>query len=163
MKPVEPYFVLKDTREKVGGWDFDISDKCSGMEVCTLKTGDYSLRGLENVLCIERKKTVSEFATNIHESRFKDWVERLSQYKHPFLILEFSIDDILRFPVGSNIPKKIWPKLRVTSERLLSVIAKLQVNYGINVVFAGDVSNAVLLAKNIMYRTQILYSGGSGG
>lgn len=152
------YSVIIDSREKIP-WQFEIDDKCLSSVVATLKSGDYSIAGLEDKLCIERKQSVAEFATNIHESRFEDWVTRLSKFEHAFLMLEFSIDDILRFPVGSNIPPKIWPKLRVSSERILSVIAKLQVNYGINVIFAGDVSNAILLAKNIMYRTQILYSG----
>ncbi len=163
MRLIEPYLVLKDTREKVGGWEFDITEKCAGIEICTLKTGDYTVRGLEDKLCIERKKSVSELATNIHESRFKDWVGRLSQFKHAFIMLEFSVDDILRFPVGSNIPKKVWPKLRVTSDRILSVIAKIQINYGIQVIYAGDVSNAMVLTQNIMYRTKILYSGAELG
>ena len=48
------YTVIKDTREQ-NGWSFSQYDKCAGMEIGTLHTGDYTLRGFEDVICIERK------------------------------------------------------------------------------------------------------------
>jgi hypothetical protein len=37
------YTVIKDTREQ-DGWFFSPYDKCDGMEVGTLHTGDYTLK-----------------------------------------------------------------------------------------------------------------------
>ena len=37
----------------------------------------------------------------------------MSEFKYKFLILEFSVEDILSFPVGSDIPKKSWNKLHL--------------------------------------------------
>ena len=53
------YRVIKDTREK-DGWTFTEYDKCEGMDMDALHTGDYTLKGFEDVVCIERKASVSE-------------------------------------------------------------------------------------------------------
>ncbi|MCW4042004.1 MAG: hypothetical protein NWE83_14790, partial [Candidatus Bathyarchaeota archaeon] len=58
------YDVVKDTREQ-DGWFFSEYDKCSGMEVRGLHTGDYTMKGYEDVVCIERKGCVSEIAMNL--------------------------------------------------------------------------------------------------
>ena len=61
-KQYDPYLVYRDTREK-DGWDFAQSGYCAGTEPQTIKTGDYTLHGYENHLCIERKGNVSELAS----------------------------------------------------------------------------------------------------
>ena len=38
------YTVIKDTREQ-DGWFFSEYDKCCGMEVTGLHTGDYTMKG----------------------------------------------------------------------------------------------------------------------
>ena len=48
------YVILKDTREK-NGWSFNTFDKCLAVARWGLKTGDYTARGLEKDLVIERK------------------------------------------------------------------------------------------------------------
>ena len=73
--------------------------------VAKLDTGDYSVAGLEEVLCIERKKSVSEIANNIVEKRYKDWTKRMSKYKYKFLMLEFDLDDVYRYPRIHDVPK----------------------------------------------------------
>ena len=78
------FTIIVDTREQQP-WIFDNYAKAHKK----LDTGDYSVEGLEHLLTIERKKSSSEFATNIVESRFKDVVMRLSQFKYSFLLLEF--------------------------------------------------------------------------
>ncbi len=67
----EDFNIIVDTREQQP-WNF----KTYGTVSQKLDTGDYSIEGLENLVAIERKKSVNEFATNITEKRFKDWVER---------------------------------------------------------------------------------------
>ena len=64
------YKVIKDTREQ-DGYTFESFTgrytSCKGMVVKKLDTGDYSLEGLEDKLCIERKGRVSELAITINE------------------------------------------------------------------------------------------------
>ena len=97
------FTIIVDTREQKP-WQFNEY----ATAVRKLDTGDYSVEGLENILCIERKRSVSEIANNITESRFKDVLSRMSKYRFPFILLEFDLQDVLNFPVGSEIPKSVW-------------------------------------------------------
>ena len=107
------FTIIVDTREQQP-WAFE--------EYVTahkkLDTGDYSIEGLEDILTIERKKSVSEIANNITESRFKDVIERLSKIKYSFILLEFNLEDILSYPNGSTLPKKIWTKVKITPQNV---------------------------------------------
>ena len=79
--------IIVDTKEKIP-WKFD---QLYNVEVMYrhLITGDYSIDGYENVLCIERKKSVLEIAVNITQKRFWNELVRMSKIKHRFIILEF--------------------------------------------------------------------------
>jgi ERCC4-type nuclease len=81
--------IIIDTREQKP-WEFPGHTTA----VQKLDTGDYSVEGLEDVLCIERKQNTSEFAKNIIEKRYDDWTERMSKFKYKFLLLEFSLSDV---------------------------------------------------------------------
>ena len=72
------YTVIKDTREQ-DGWIFAPYDRCEGMEVDTLHTGDYTLKGFEDIVCVERKASVSEIATNLGKKKkaFYNEMERM--------------------------------------------------------------------------------------
>lgn len=114
-----------------------------------LDTGDYSIDGLQHLLCIERKKSVSEFANNIVESRFKDVIIRMSGLKYSFLLLEFDLEDILIYPIGSTVPKRMWDKIKISPTFLLKNILELQLNHNIIVYFCGSSSNAEKMAEYI--------------
>jgi ERCC4-type nuclease len=137
--------IIIDTREQQP-WIFEHQTKACEK----LDTGDYSVRGLEHQLCIERKKSVSEIANNITEKRFKDVVARMTQYKYSFLLLEFDFDNVLAYPVGSNVPKKMWDKLKITPNFLIKHLVELQVFFNIKVLFCGSASNAERMALSIM-------------
>jgi len=115
-----------------------------------LDTGDYSIDGLQHLLAIERKKSVSEFANNIVESRFKDVIMRLSQLKYSFLLLEFDLEDIMIYPIGSTVPKRMWDKIKISPAFLLKNILELQIKHNIIVYFCGDSTNAEKMAEYIM-------------
>lgn len=144
---MDPFTIIVDTREQIP-WEF-------GFHVTSkrkLDTGDYSIEGLEDKLTIERKRSVSEIANNITESRFKDVLERMSKIPHKFILMEFDLEDVYNFPVGSDIPKKLWDKLRVTSKYLLKYLTELQLNYDIHIIYCGCSENAEKVAVNIMKR-----------
>jgi hypothetical protein len=138
------FTIIVDTREQQP-WIFDNYAKAHKK----LDTGDYSVEGLEHLLTIERKKSSSEFATNIVESRFKDVVMRLSQFKYSFLLLEFNLEDLLIYPIGSTVPKRMWDKVKITPSFLIKNIIELQLNHNIKVMFCGSASNAEKIAEFI--------------
>ena len=139
------FHIIVDTREQQP-WTFEKMEQT----VAKLDTGDYSLKGLEELFCIERKGNVSEFANNITEKRFKDVVERLSQFKYPFLLFEFDLEDVLQYPVGSNVPKRMWSKLRISPKFILKHINELQILHNVKIVFCGNAANAEKEALAIM-------------
>jgi ERCC4-type nuclease len=137
--------IVIDTREQQP-WEFSRCVTASKK----LDTGDYSLEGYEHLLCIERKKSVGEIANNIVEKRFKDVIDRMTNYKYAFFIMEFNMQDILSYPIGSNVPKKMWDKLRVSSGFILKVLLEIQLKYNIKILFCGDASNASKVAQSLM-------------
>ena len=76
MAKSKPFTIIKDTREQ-DGYSFAASSSryhtCNGMVSRKLDTGDYSIEGLEDLICIERKGCAEELAQN------------LGQKKHAFL------------------------------------------------------------------------------
>ena len=143
----DPFVIIVDTREQIP-WEF-------GFHVTShkkLNTGDYSIEGLEHILCIERKRSVSEIANNISEPRFKDVLDRMDKIKHSFILLEFSLDDLYSFPVGSDIPEKLWDKIKITSKYLLKYLIQIQLNRNIHIIFCGSPDNAEKMAISIMKR-----------
>lgn len=146
------FHIIIDTREQ-HPWLFEHMTK----SVSKLDTGDYSLQGMESIFCIERKASVSEVANNITEKRFKDVVERMSKIPHAFLLLEFNLEDIMIYPVGSNVPKKMWDKLKITPKFILKHLIELQLNHNIKILFCGDSENAEKMAISIMRKVYEYY------
>lgn len=139
------FTIVVDTREQQP-WSFDHFAKAHKK----LDTGDYSIDGLQHLLAIERKKSVSEFANNIVESRFKDVIIRLSQLKYSFLLLEFDLEDVLIYPIGSTVPKRMWDKIKISPAFLLKNILELQLEHNIIVYFCGDHTNGEKMAEYIL-------------
>jgi ERCC4-type nuclease len=112
---------------------------------------------MEDIFCIERKGSVSEFANNITEKRFKDVVDRLSKVPHAFLLFEFDLEDVLIYPVGSNVPKRMWDKLRISPKFILKHINELQLLQNVKVLFCGNASNAEKMALALMRKVYEYY------
>ena len=75
--------ILRDTREKQG-WDFEEQEIT--IADCKLDTGDYTVKGIENELVIERKAGVAEFARNITSPAFKREIRRMAKFPYAFII-----------------------------------------------------------------------------
>lgn len=144
--------IIVDTREQQP-WEFRNMEKT----IAKLDTGDYSLKGLEDIFCIERKGSISEFANNITEKRVKDVVARLSKIPHAFLLFEFDLEDVLIYPVGSSVPRKMWSKLRISPKFILKHINELQLLHNVKILFCGDASNAEKMATSLMRKIYELY------
>jgi hypothetical protein len=143
----DPFTIIIDTREQIP-WEFGFHNTAKKK----LDTGDYTIEGFENILAIERKKSVSEIATNLSESRFSDVLDRLSKIKHSYMVFEFSLDEVYSFPVGSDIPKKLWDKLRISGNYIIKRLIEIQLKYNIQVVFCGDSDNAEKFSVSLMKR-----------
>jgi ERCC4-type nuclease len=142
--------IIVDTQEKYP-WMFD---NLPGVNIIhrKLKTGDYSLEGYENILSIERKKSVNEIAGNISKKRFWREIERLSVIKHSFLIFEFNYADIYDYPNNTDLKPEIKNKIKVRGPYILREISRIQVQYGVDVMLCGHRFFAEQAAYTILKR-----------
>jgi hypothetical protein len=131
------YQIVRDNQEKETKWDFPPSANCNGTTEESLDTGDYTIRGLEDIFIIERKFSTGEFSGNLPAKRFERELQRMEKFKHKFIICEFLLEDLFQFPYNSGIPNKIWPKLRVHSGFLLKKLIELECQFGCKFIFAG--------------------------
>ncbi len=160
-----PYTVIKDTREQLG-YTFEKFNgrytSCEGMVVRKLDTGDYSLVGLEDKLCIERKGSISELAINLGKDkhRFMDEIKRMKDFAFKFIILEFTLEDVMNFPESSDIPEKKWDSIVVSNEYMLKMLIEFQMYDDIHVIFCGNRKNAKLTINSILKRVNEYYSIG---
>jgi ERCC4-type nuclease len=159
------YTVVKDSREQ-DGYTFDRFTsryhECKGMVVRKLDTGDYSIEGLEDKVCIERKGRISELAINLGKDkhRFMREIERMKEFPFKFLVLEFSLEDVMSFPEGSDIPDENWNSLKITNKYMLKMLIEFQMYDDIHVIFCGSKKNAKLVVSSILKRVNEYYSTG---
>jgi hypothetical protein len=133
------YHVIRDSREQENGdgWWFPEGEQCAGTLVKGLKTGDYTLEGFEEDFVIERKSGTAEIAANITQARFERELERMEQFKYPFLIAECTWDDIYAFPKGSGIPLDKQKYLKVTNYFMVRRLCEFQMKYKTKIILAG--------------------------
>lgn len=147
------YHVIKDTREK-NGYKFGEYENCLGTIQKRLETGDYSIEGFEHLLCIERKASVEELAHNLgqEKDRFQREIERMSNYHYKFIVLEFTVQDLLDFPEKTKIPEHLKKDIRIHGKFILKRLLEFQLNYDIHVVFAGNKENAFYYIASLFKR-----------
>ena len=173
------YTVIKDTREQ-DGWIFSPYDKCDGMEIDTLHTGDYTLRGFEDVVCVERKASVSEIATNLGKKKkaFYNEMERMRDFNFRYLLLEFSALDVIDYPLSLlgegdrelyNLYKsgeielpnfkrfKMVEQTKISGKYLIKSLMELSIRYDINVMFCGNKNGAFLICNSLFKRLNELF------
>lgn len=134
---MEKFTVIRDNKEKVGAWYWDESARCNGTIIKHLDTGDYTLLGYENEVCVERKKTVAEFATNINEDRFERELDRMNNFALPYIVCEFSLTQVLDFP-GDDLPPKVREKIKVTSKFIIKRVHEIMHKHNIHIVFCDN-------------------------
>lgn len=147
-----PYVVIRDTREKDNnGWFWRKSKYCAGTVDGTMPTGDYTLEGMEDYLIIERKGSIAEWAKNINEARFARELERLDAVQHPWILLEFTMRDIMNYPVGSSIPRYKWKSLKFRGSYILKRTTEIMMQHRAKIILCGDSGKET--ASNIFKRT----------
>ena len=143
------YRVIKDTREK-RGWYFRADGECLGYIEHKLNTGDYSVEGYEDKISIERKGSIDEFANNVKQPRFFRELERLNKIEHAYLVLEFGMFDLLKYPETSKLNPKQKALLRINAGYLFKQLMKIYNDYpNIKIVFCGGKIHAFLFTQKL--------------
>lgn len=143
--------LIRDTREQKGhGWIFGKADGFTCTKVQTMKSGDYTLEGYEDVLAIERKGSVLEFAQNVTQKRFENELDRLAFIPHTFVILEFDMYELINFPSSSKLGWNIRKNIKITGAFIHKRLNELQLKYPTKFMFAGPYGQE--MAISIMKR-----------
>lgn len=160
-KNAPKFTVIKDTREQEGYY-FSSFNTCAGMVEHKLDTGDYTIQGLEDKICVERKGCVEELAVNLGQKKhaFLDEIERMKNFEHKFLILEFSLDDLLKFPDETRIPIKNKLSLKITGKYMIKCLLEFSLYNNINVLFCGNKHSAFLAVSSLFKRINEMYTIG---
>lgn len=155
------YTVIKDTREKQG-YFFNEYRNCLGMVDRKLDTGDYTIEGFEDKICIERKASPTELALNLgsNKTTFLKEIERMQDFEHRYLILEFNLEDLADFPKNSNIPEAKRKSIRVTGKYIIKCLTEFMIYDNINVVFCGNKHSAFLFVSSLLKRLNEQYTVG---
>ena len=141
--------IIQDTREQIP-WDFTFFGEQQVIK--KLDTGDYSLEGLEDIFCIERKRSTSEIAINLGSKNktFIKELDRIMDFKYKFLICEFSIKTLQSFPAFSGIPKKELKFIRINANYMISLLTKYEEKYGLEIIYCNNVNEANNIAYDII-------------
>jgi hypothetical protein len=173
------YTVIQDTREQEG-WFFTPYDRCDGMEIGTLQTGDYTLKGYEEVVCVERKASPSEIANNLGKKKqaFYNEIERMRDFPFRYIILEFSASDLINYPLSllDENDRETWEKYRlgecplpsykrfqvvkqtkITGKYLLKALLEIGIKYEVQILFADNKKNAFTICNSIFKRLAELF------
>lgn len=155
------YTVIKDTREQ-NGYFFPPSSSCFGHLDQKLDTGDYTIAGLEDKLCIERKGCIEELAINLGHKKyaFLREIQRMTKFPHKFIICEFSLTDLLTFPENTRIPIKNKQALKITGKYMMKCLTEFQIHENINILFCDNKFNAFIAVCSIMKRVNEMYTIG---
>jgi len=136
---MDKFTVIRDTREKRGqGYTFEEDPYCQGTIIKKVEAGDYTVEGLEDFICIERKKTIDEFAQNCVQSRLYDWLARMSECKHSYLILEFTWDDVDNYPMSSKAPIRVKRQMKISPKFIRRILNDIRDDYGIHILACGN-------------------------
>jgi ERCC4-type nuclease len=107
----------------------------------TLKTGDYSILGMENKIAVERKSKQDIYGSmGKARVRFKREIERLSKYDYSAIVIESDLKHLLIAPAFSHMN----PRSVVNS------LISWSIKYGIFVYFASDRKHARGLTYRIL-------------
>lgn len=114
--------IVIDTREQLP-YIFDNS------MLKTLKTGDYSILGLENDVAVERKTKEDAYGScGARRVRFEKEIVRLSKFDYAAVVIEASLSSLLTPPSYT----KVRPLVVVNS------FVSWSVKYGVHVFFASN-------------------------
>jgi ERCC4-type nuclease len=133
--------IIQDTREQS---PFNFSFYGCDVAIATLKTGDYTIEGYEHIVCIERKKSASELATNLgkYRERFENELERMREFKHRYIVCEFSEDNLRKFPHNAKIPKRIKKYIRMNGKYMRKRLYEYEEEYDVEIIFCEDKTEA---------------------
>ena len=143
--------IIIDTREQKP-YKYRVGKSVGGVVHETLKPGDYSLKGYEHLIIIERKAKMDELARDLgkNRARFIRKLELMQSSRRRYLVIEDHWTSIF----NPNRHSQMHPNAVFES------IIALSIKYGVSVIFAGSRKQGhkivrSLLLKAFKYREEL--------
>lgn len=117
-----------------------------------LRTGDYSICGLEDRVAIERKRLEELFTiTGRDRERFERELERMAELDYAAIVIEADLPQILRGAAFSHVSPKA----------VAASLVSWSIRYRAHVFFAGDRRHAHALTRRLLEKYWRYHSGGA--
>jgi DNA excision repair protein ERCC-4 len=144
----EPIPVLIDTREQ-RPWEFDA--ELFATERATLATGDYTIAGLEEQLCLERK-SLGDFVQTVISDwiRFRKELYRLAAFDVAAVVVEADLPDVLNGLYEST----------AAPASVLGRANGIFLDHGIPVLFWGSRPSCTAMAERFLIQAHKKLGGG---
>lgn len=145
--------VIVDTREKEPFPLFaNHPNWIAGERRGTLKTGDYTIEGMENFLCLERKSLPDMVDCSVtNRQRFIAACDRLSKFKWKAILIEATLEDIKGGFEQFDIPSNVHPNV------VCGTLDAIEAKFGIPIIYTSTVKElateraASWLSKHFTY------------
>lgn len=148
-KPV----VLVDTREQQPfALHANHPNWIGGERRVALKTGDYTVEGMEHLICLERKNLADLVACTVtYRQRFLTVCGRLARFPWKAILIEATLEDIKGGFEPFDIPSKVHPNA------VCGTLDAIEAKFGIPVIYTSTEQNlateraASWLSKHFTY------------
>lgn len=145
------FIIVIDTREQT---PFTFSNNDANITIInkTLDTGDYSIKGFEKHICIERKSK-SDFCKSItyDRDRFKQELLRMMFFERKYVVVECELSEMLSpIAIKKNIHKprpgyvrgKVDRYVNIAPNAIKRTVESIMVRYNVPIVFCIDRDHA---------------------
>ena len=117
-----------------------------------LKTGDYTVEGMESLLCLERKSLADLVACTVtYRRRFLDVCDRLARFQWKAILVEATLEDIKGGFDVFEITSEVHPNA------VCGLLDAIEAKFGISVIYTSTVQDlaaeraASWLSKHFTY------------
>lgn len=130
------FTLLQDDREK-RPWTF--LSEIWPMETKRLWIGDYTIKGFEDKIAIEKKSGIKELLTNlngVNRKTFKYFLEKLSTIPIKCIIVEEPLNSSQVYSVVKLLQKKSKNHSKLTADTIFYWTAYITIKYNIPMIYA---------------------------
>jgi len=134
--------IVRDTREQQG---FHFMAEAEVVDEA-LPAGDYTIKGLEEVIVIERKASTGELyhnlAKKVMKERFHKEMQKLDKIQFAYIVCEFPESNLYTFPQNSGIPKSKQKYMKITAKYFRKLIHEIENKYDVKFIYCNDRNEA---------------------
>lgn len=134
------FTILCDDRERKP-WSF-LSERWK-METKRLRVGDYTIKGFENKIALEKKSGLAELFMNLSASKrpaFERFLKRLSKFPVKCIVVEQPLTNGAVYSTLNILRKKSNGKIKLIPDSIFYLTSKVAIEYNISLIFTDKTS-----------------------